>query len=186
MGITKFSGFGQVLLVANASLLTIFIAVTLSAVRLLPMTISLIPLMYANKEKTQRWKLIDGISLCCSDCLGFCNVFNYHICHGQQEFRIFSDFAITLKTCVLVVCGIAFFVAGYLPPLAVAGSILAYPDIFYVVTLECRDGKFLIRSHSVLGSDYWTGGLFIFSQSLILVISGLVGGTLAYLGYKIH
>ena len=164
-------------LVANASLLTIFIAVALSAVRLLPMTISLIPLV-REQGKTQRWKLLIVSHFVAVTAWVFAM---YQLPHLPRTARIpyFLGFAITLKSCVLIVCGVAFYVAGYLPPLAVAGLFLLTP-IYFMLSLW-NAGRQILDKLSLLLGLIIGPIVYSFLPEFDLLISGLVGGTLAYL-----
>ena len=168
-------------MVANASLLTIFIAVTLSAVRLLPMTISLIPLL-REQGKTERWKLLFASHFVAVTAWVFAM---YSLPHIPRTARIsyFLGFAITLKICAVTVCAIAFFVTGFVPPIVVAGLFLLTP-IYFLLALWNAGKQNLDKLALVLGLIIGPV-VYLYTPEFDLLISGLVGGTMAYLIMRI-
>ena len=162
---------------ANASFLTIFIAVALSAVRLLPMTISLIPLI-REQGKTKRWQLLIVSHFVAVTAWVFAM---YSLPHLPRPARIpyFLGFAITLKTCVITVCAIAFFIAGFVPPLIAAGLFLLTP-IYFMLALWSAGRQNLDKLALIFGLIIGTA-VYPFFPEFDLLISGLVGGTLAFL-----
>ena len=179
------AGPAQVILIstlgAGASLIEAAIAVALSSVRLLPMVVSLLPML--KRPDTRAWKLVlpahfTAVSMWVEalrllpkqpreNRIAFCN-------------GLGTGYSITALTATVT----GFYLAARLPPLMSAALLFLTPVAFLMSTL--RNSRMLIDRLS-LGFGLVLGPLFAYWQvGLDLMWSGIVGGTAAYLVHRVR
>ena len=177
------AGPAQVILIsalgAGTSLIEAAIAVGLSSVRLLPMVVSMLPLL--RRPDTRAWKLIlpahfTAVSMW---------VEALRLLPQQpRENRIaFCNGLGTGYSVVALSATVAgFHLAAGLPPLMSAALLFLTPVAFLMSTL--RNGRMLI-DRLALGFGLVLGPAFAYWQvGLDLMWSGIVGGTAAYLVHR--
>jgi predicted branched-subunit amino acid permease len=179
------AGPAQVILIstlgAGASLIEAALGVGLSSVRLLPMVVSLLPML--KRPDTRAWKLmlpahftavsmwVEALRLLPKqpreNRIAFCN-------------GLGTGYSITALTATVT----GFYLAARLPPLMSAALLFLTPVAFLMSTL--RNSRMLIDRLS-LGFGLVLGPLFAWWQvGLDLMWSGIVGGTAAYLVHRVR
>jgi predicted branched-subunit amino acid permease len=181
--ILVWAGPAQVILIstlgAGASLIEVAIAVGLSSVRLLPMVVSLLPML--KSPGTPAWKLLlpahfTAVSMWVEalrllpkqpreNRIAFCN-------------GLGCGYGITATTATVT----GFYLAASLPPLMSAALLFLTPVAFLMSTL--RNSRMLVDRLS-LAFGLMLGPLFAYWQiGLDLMWSGIAGGTAAYLVHR--
>ena len=177
------AGPAQVILIsalgAGASFIEVAVAVGLSAVRLLPMVVAMLPMI--KRPDTRAWKLVlpahfTAVSMWVEalrllpkqargDRIAFCN-------------GLGTGYTVTAITATVS----GFHLAAKLPPLMSAALLFLTPVAFLMSTL--RNSRMLIDRFA-LGFGLVLGPLFGYWQfGLDLMWSGIVGGTAAYLIHR--
>jgi predicted branched-subunit amino acid permease len=181
--ILVWAGPAQVILIstlgAGASLIEVAIAVGLSSVRLLPMVVSLLPML--KHPGTPAWKLLlpahfTAVSMWVEalrllpqqpreNRIAFCN-------------GLGCGYGLTATTATVT----GFYLAASLPPLMSAALLFLTPVAFLMSTL--RNSRMLVDRLS-LAFGLVLGPLFAYWQiGLDLMWSGIAGGTAAYLVHR--
>jgi predicted branched-subunit amino acid permease len=181
--ILVWAGPAQVILISTlgtgASLIEVGAAVGLSSVRLLPMVVSMLPML--RRPDVGTWKLLlpahfTAVSMWVEamrllpkvpreNRVAFCN-------------GLGSGYGITAMSATVV----GFYLAARLPPLMSAGLLFLTPLAFLMSTL--RNGRMLVDRLS-LGFGLVLGPLFAWWQiGLDLMWSGIAAGTAAYLVHR--
>jgi predicted branched-subunit amino acid permease len=181
--ILVWAGPAQVILIstlgAGASLIEVAIAVGLSSVRLLPMVVSLLPML--KRPGTPAWKLLlpahfTAVSMWVEalrllpqqpreNRVAFCN-------------GLGCGYGLTASTATVT----GFYLAASLPPLMSAALLFLTPVAFLMSTL--RNSRMLVDRLS-LAFGLVLGPLFAYWQiGLDLMWSGIAGGTAAYLVHR--
>jgi predicted branched-subunit amino acid permease len=179
------AGPAQVILIsalgAGASLIEAAIAVGLSGVRLLPMVVSMLPMI--RRPGTPAWKLLlpahfTAVSMWVEalrllprqareDRIAFCN-------------GLGSGYFLTATTATVT----GFYLAARLPPLMSAALLFLTPVAFLMSAL--RNARMLV-DRLALAFGLVLGPLFAWWQlGLDLMWSGIVGGTAAYLVHRVR
>lgn len=183
--ILVWAGPAQVILIsafgAGGSIMEAALAVGLSGVRLLPMVVSLLPII--KRPQTRTWQLfmpahftavsmwVEALRL---------------LPHESREHRI--AFCNGLGTgygiCALSATVLGFYLAARLPPLMSAALLFLTPLAFFMSAL--RNGRMLV-DRLALGLGLVLGPLFAYWQvELDLMWSGVAAGTLAYLVHRVR
>lgn len=183
--ILVWAGPAQVILIsslgAGASLIEVAIAVGLSSVRLLPMVVSLLPML--KRPGTPAWMLLlpahfTAVSMWVEalrllpqqpreNRIAFCN-------------GLGCGYGLTATTATVT----GFYLAASLPPLMSAALLFLTPVAFLMSTL--RNSRMLVDRLS-LGFGLVLGPLFAYWQiGLDLMWSGIAGGTAAYLVHRLR
>ena len=174
----------QVVLVSGiakgASLPVTAIGVALSAIRLMPMIASWVPLV--RTETTRPWQLYVLAH--------FVAVTSWVVStlrlpaippHGRVPF--FAGFGITLTTGGTVVTGLTYALASGLPPV-LAGVLFFLTPIYFLTALTASAR--LNAERLALATGLLLGPLFRYAEvPLDLVWAGLTGGFLAYAGHPL-
>lgn len=181
--ILVWAGPAQVILISTlgtgASLFEVGAAVGLSSVRLLPMVVSMLPML--RRPDVGTWKLLlpahfTAVSMWVEamrllpkvpreNRVSFCN-------------GLGSGYGITAMSATVV----GFYLAARLPPLMSAGLLFLTPLAFLMSTL--RNGRMLV-DRLALGFGLVLGPLFAWWQiGLDLMWSGIAAGTAAYLVHR--
>ena len=180
---TMFALPGQVVLadqiVVGATLVTTIFAVTLTAVRLLPLTVSLMPLL-RNASTSRLTQLVLSHFVSITSWLEAMRRLPPLPQHLRAAF--FGGFAAALFTIVLAATLIGYVAAGQVPPAIAAGLIFVSPLYFYLSLLGAADtgiDRAALALGTILGPI-----LFLVAPGFDLLLTGLIGGTLAYGGMK--
>ncbi|PLX36838.1 MAG: AzlC family protein [Hyphomicrobiales bacterium] len=161
---------------AGASVLAAALAVSLSAVRLLPMIVAFVPVV--RDENTPRWQLY-GIS-------HFVAITSWVFAMGKLpdvpravRMPYFSGFALSLTAVNTLVTAIAYVGIEHLPGL-LAGALFFLMPLYFLISLwgAARNpmDKLAMAIGLVLGPIF-----FLIAPGFDLLWTGLVGGTIAYL-----
>ncbi|MEP3277096.1 MAG: AzlC family ABC transporter permease [Stappiaceae bacterium] len=162
---------------SGASLLTTTIAVGLSAVRLLPMTIALIPVL-RQPGKTKQWQLLLVSHFVAVTAWVFAMQKLPELPrHGRLPY--FLGFAVTLNVCVLCTCAAAYVLIDEIPPLA-AGALFFLTPVYFLLSLwsaaQVSADKFAMVFGLIAGPVF-----YIYLPGPDLLLTGLVGGSAAYI-----
>ena len=170
---------GQVALVElygiGASLLVQFIAVSLTNLRLMPMTLSLMPVLRVPGRPA--WKLyatahliaVTGWAVAMLRCPDLPRV---------QRLPFFLGFATTLWAASLIGTAVGFFAAGAVPPPVSLGLVFVNPIYFMLLLL--LDLRARSRRWSVVFGAIAGPLLHLVTPTWGLLLTGLLAGTLAY------
>ena len=171
---------GQVAMVelygVGASLVAIILAVALANARLLPMTVTLMPLM--RTAETPRWRAYLAAYFVAVTAWAQ----GMQRCPGlprEQRLPYFVGFASTLWLVTLAATAIGFFAAGQLPASVSLGLVFLNPIYFmliFMVDLRQRLRALALGCGAVLGPS-----LSLLAADWGLLFAGLVGGTAAFL-----
>jgi predicted branched-subunit amino acid permease len=177
------AGPAQVILIsvlgAGASLIEVAIAVGLSAVRLLPMVVAMLPMI--KRPDTRTWKLVlpahfTAVSMWVEAMRLLPKVPRENriaYCNGLG-----TGYALTATTATVT----GFYLAARLPPLMSAALLFLTPLAFLMSTL--RNAGMLV-DRLALGLGLILGPLFAFWQiGLDLMWSGVAAGTAAYVIHR--
>ncbi|MCC6983405.1 MAG: AzlC family ABC transporter permease [Bauldia sp.] len=175
---------GQVVLVgsmaAGVGFLATAIAVGLSAVRLLPMTVSLIPVLRA--PGIARWKLFFA-SYFIAVTAWVVAMQRLPSLPREARFPFFAGFTVTLASSGTIVTAASFMLAANLPTLLSAGLVFLTP-IYFLTSLFAAARLRSDRLALGLGVLLWP--LFDWlAPSYALLLTGAVGGTAAYLVHRL-
>ncbi|RTL50269.1 MAG: branched-chain amino acid ABC transporter permease [Bradyrhizobiaceae bacterium] len=165
---------------AGASILEAAVAVTLSAVRLLPMVIGLLPMMRMPKTKTYELLLPAHFTA-----VTFW-VESYRLLVGvPRERRIV--FANGLGTgfisISLVATALGYVLAGRLPPLFAAGVLALTPLVFLLSTAH-NGTRFVDRAGLISGLILYPLVAIVLHTGVDILVSGLAAGTLTYVLHR--
>lgn len=172
---------GQVVMVelygGGASLLAIAVGVLLTNARLLPMTVTLVPLLRRGGEPAW-WAYayahliaLTSWAMSLRRCLDL---------PGSQRLAYFLGFALTLWMISLVATAAGFALSGVVPVPVTLGLVFINPLYFLIVMvgdLRHRPRVLAIGLGAVLGPP-----LHYFLQDWGLLLTGLIAGTAAYYG----
>ncbi|MEX0923545.1 MAG: AzlC family ABC transporter permease [Rhodovibrionaceae bacterium] len=175
---------GQIALVelysVGAGVLAIAIAVGLTNARLLPMAVTLVPIL--RSEGTPRWRYylfahfiaVTGWAAALRVCP--------HI-PRPERLPYFAAFAATLWATTLCATAAGFFLAGIVPAYVTLGLIFLNP-IYFMLVFAADVRKPPRVAALVLGA--LLGPLIhLASPDWSLMLTGLIGGSLAFLGWKL-
>ena len=170
---------GQIALVelyaAGASLISIALAVALSNARLLPMTVTLMPVL--RSPRWARWTYflaahyvaVTGWAAAMRVCPAI---------PADQRLPYFAGFTVTLWTATIAATALGFYLAGALPPEVSLGLVFLNPIYFMLVFAESAQQR---TRALALGLGAVAGpSVHLLSPDWGLLISGLGAGTLAY------
>lgn len=169
----------QVVLADNvargASLAAAAFAVTLTAVRLLPMTVSLMPLIRDGRSPRGLYVLAVHFVAITSWIEG-----NRRLPHLPAHLRLFFFIGIGLGMISLTITGgiIGHSLAGELPPVLSAALLFMTPLYFFlslIATAQTGVDKLAIACGAALGPLF-----FVSVPGFDLMLAGLAGGTIAY------
>ena len=165
----------------GASLVETAVAVTLSAVRLLPMVVSLLPLLRMPGRRTRDLLLpahLTAVSLWVEGQRLLPNV------PPADRVAFFNGFgaALTLATIVAIIAG--FFMARELPP-ALASALLFLTPLSFLMSLA-RNARDIADVLALVFGLVIAPVLAYYQVGLDVLWSGLVGGTLAFLVWRLR
>lgn len=160
---------------SGASLLTIFIAVALTNARMMPMTVTLVPLVRLPGRR--RWRLylaahlvaVTGWAMAMLRCPDM---------PPQQRLSYFVGFAGTLVLVSMAGTTGGFFLSGIVPPAVSLGLVFINPIYFMLLFLS--DFRHRSRLLALLFGAGLAPVLHLVSANWGLLLSGLAGGLLAF------
>ncbi len=156
------------------------IAVALASVRLMPMTMAMMP-MVRVPGKTKTWQLL-YISHFVAVTAWVYAMHNLPKLPRDARLPFFAGFSSSLTFCVTCVTGAAYLLLDDLPK-PVAGGLFILTPIYFVCSLWGASKLSSDKAAMVIG--ILLGPFFyLYFPGLDLLWTGLVGGTLAYLGTR--
>lgn len=181
------AGPAQVILIsamgagATASAIGAAVAVSLSSVRLLPMVVSLLPLLRTEKTRTRDLLLtahLTAISMWVESLRLLPSV------PREQRIAFCNGLGAGLLAPSLLATGVGYYLAGSLPLVFAAALLFLTPLSFLLSVI--RNSRLLVdRLAFILGLGL--GPLLAAMKvELDLLLSGIVGGTLAYVVYRLR
>lgn len=156
-------------------------AVALASVRLMPMTIALLPLVKIP-GKTKTWQLLIASHFVAVTAWVYAMK---HLPDLPKEGRLpfFIGFGATVSSFVFVMTGIAYLAVEQMPPM-VAGALFMLTPVYFLCSLwgaaRLRADKAAMIAGLCLGPLF-----FLYVPGLDLLWTGLIGGTAAYLGTRV-
>jgi predicted branched-subunit amino acid permease len=160
---------------AGTALVPTFIAVTLSSVRLMPMVTTLVPDLRAEKTRTLTLLFLSHFVAVTSWVMA-----NERIGRVPRQHRtaFFAGFAVTLTTLNIIIVAVVYtFSAGI--PAMVLGALFFLTPIYFLTSLWATARDHVIKIAMVLGLAL--GPVFyLVAPQFDLLLTGLVGGTLAF------
>jgi predicted branched-subunit amino acid permease len=177
------AGPAQVIVISalgtGATLLEAAIAVTLSAVRLLPMMVTLMPVL--RQRDTRAWRLILPAHFTAVNLwiLGL-----QHAPHVPREHRItfHNGMGVTMMTVACAATAIGFYLAANLPALFTAALLFLTPLSFLMSI--ARNARILADRLALVLGLVVGPALAAQQVGLDLLWTGIGGGTLAYLVHR--
>lgn len=172
----------QVLLVdqlaRGAALLSIAFAVSLTAVRLLPMTVSLMPFMREEQPTRRGWALRILLSHVIATSVWVESMRRLPKLPQPLRLPHMAGIGIAMMCATVSGSGVGYLVAGSVSPLIAAGLLFMNP-IYFLFSLAASASRrmdwFAIAFGAILGPT-----LFQIVPGIDLMLTGLIGGTLAY------
>jgi len=165
---------------SGASLFASAIAVTLSAIRLMPMTAAWVPVV--RNPGSARWKLL-ALSHFVAVTAWVWALMKLPSLPRSVRLTYFAGFAMTLSFLNITITVLSYELAGAMPVL-VAGSLFFLTPIYFITALTAAARHLAEKVAMPLGIVL--GPLFFHMQiGLDLVWAGLIGGTIAYLTDRI-
>ncbi|MCV0427710.1 MAG: AzlC family ABC transporter permease [Roseibium sp.] len=157
------------------------IAVALASVRLMPMTIAFLPLIKIP-GKTKTWQLLLASHFVAVTAWVYGMK---HLPNFPKEGRLpfFIGFGGAVTCFVFCITGIAYLMVERMPPV-VAGALFLLTPVYFLCSLwgaaQLSVDKVALAVGLVLGPV-----LYLYVPGLDLLWTGLIGGTVAYLGTRI-
>ena len=162
---------------AGASLAEAAIAVTLSAVRLLPMVIGLLPMMRTPKTRTRDLLLPAHFTAVTF----WVESFRLLVSVPRERRIMFANgLGVGFVSISLVATGLGFVLAGKLPPLFAAGVLALTPLVFFLSSFH-NGTTFVDRSGLILGLIFFPLIAIYLNTGVDILVSGLVAGTITYI-----
>lgn len=165
---------------SGAALPAVAVAVSLSSVRFLPMTIALLPLM--RRPGTPLWVL-----LLASHYVAITSwVHSMRVMPdmaAERRIPYFFGFANTVLIAAAIATGAGYYLIGQLPAALAAGLLLTSP-LFFLVNMVAAAKQPVDWLALGFGIGLAPLAIAIVPAGLDLLVEGLVGGTLAYLIHR--
>jgi predicted branched-subunit amino acid permease len=165
----------------GASIAEAAIAVTLSGVRLLPMVVALLPMLRTEKTSTRDLILpahFTAISMWVESLRLLPSV------PREQRIPFCNGLSFGLLLSSVLATAAGFFLAGSLPPLYAAALLFLTPLSFTLSLV--RNSRLLVDRLALILGLVLAPVLAALEVGLDLLWSGIVGGTLAYLTYRVR
>ncbi|MBC2773799.1 AzlC family ABC transporter permease [Rhizobium sp. AQ_MP] len=161
---------------SGANLLAIFLAVSLSSIRLMPMVASLVPEM--RTERTPTWLLLFLSHFVAITAWVFA-MGSFKDVPREGRVAYFAGFGITLVTINTVLVGICYGLVAEFPPI-VAGLLFFLTPVYFTASIWATGRQTVVKVAFVVGVV--AGPLLaVLVPGFDILIAGLGGGTLAYL-----
>jgi len=157
------------------------IAVALASVRLMPMTMALLPIIKVP-GKTKNWQLLLASHFVAVTAWVYA-MKNLPDLPKEARLPFFLGFGGALTIFVFSMTGLAYLLVEQLPQV-VAGALFLLTPVYFLCSLwgasRLSADKAALAAGLVLGPVF-----FVFFPGLGLLLTGVVGGTLAYAGTRI-
>ena len=161
---------------AGTPILATAIAVSLSAVRLMPMTMALTPIL--RDEKTPKWLLYWASHFVAVTAWVF-GMTKLPSLPRPARLPYFIGFAMTLTVVNMGVTAVSWWASAALPPVAAAALVLLTPLYFIVSLWRAAERAPTDRIALVVGMAVMPGAHHL-SPEFSLLITGLLGGSIAF------
>lgn len=162
----------------GAALLSIAFAVTLTAVRLLPMTVSLMPFIREEPPTRRGWLLRIILSHTIATSVWVESMRRLPKLPRHLQMPHMAGIGVAMMCATVSGSGVGYLVAGQVSPLIAAGLLFMNP-IYFLFSLAASASRKMdwlaIALGAVLGP-----ALFKVVPGVDLMLTGLIGGTLAY------
>lgn len=163
-------------LAAGMGLVPAAIAVALASVRLMPMTMALMPLVKIE-GKTKRWQLLIASHFVAVTAWVYA-MRNLPELPRDGRLPFFIGFGATVTGFVFVMTGISYLLIEQMPVM-VAGALFLLTPVYFVCSLwgasRLRADKLAMAFGLILGPVF-----FLYLPGMDLLWTGLAGGTIAY------
>ncbi len=176
---------GQVVLVnlvqEGAVWLTIAVAVSLTAIRFLPMMVSMLPLV--NNPGTPRW-LLYLLSYFVSISVWVLAHRHLHNIEKSERLPWLMGVGTIFWAAMLGVIVIGYHLAGFLPPLLSISLVFLTPTFFYIslfATARIVMDYLALAAGTILGP-----ALYFIIPQFDFLLAGVIGGTVAYYLGRLH
>lgn len=164
------------MLLGGATLFAIALAVSLTNVRLMPMVVSLLPVL--RRPETPRWQLFAAAHMIAVtgwvQAMARCPSLP-----ADQRLAYLFGFTLTIYAASILATGAGWVLAGQVPVSVSLGLVILNPIYFMLVTtgsIESRVRLYAVAFGAVLGPTlHWI------DPNTGLLLTGLIGGTAAYL-----
>jgi predicted branched-subunit amino acid permease len=163
-------------MLGGANIAASFLAVTLSAIRMMPMVASIVPEM--RTRKTPVWILLFLSHFIAITSWVFAST---HLRNVPREHRVafFAGFGITLTCTNALIVGISYGIVSQFPPL-VAGALFMLTPVYFVSSIWASAKQVVVKLAFVIGVVLGPLMALVAPQFDVL-IAGIGGGTVAYL-----
>lgn len=163
-------------MLGGANILASFIAVTLSAIRMMPMVASIVPEM--RTPRTPVWILLILSHFIAITSWVFAST---HLRNVPREHRVafFAGFAITLTSANAAIVGISYGIVSQFPPV-VAGALFMLTPVYFISSIWASARQPVVRIAFLIGVV--AGPLLaVVVPQFDVLLAGIGGGTVACL-----
>jgi len=157
------------------------IAVALASVRLMPMTMALMP-MVKIPGKTKNWHLLVASHFVAVTAWVFA-MRNLPDLPREARLPFFTGFGASVTTFVFCMTGIAYLIVERMPDV-VAGALVLLTPVYFLCSLWGAARLNVDKAAMVVGLALGPV-FFLYLPGLDLLWTGLIGGTVAYLGMRV-
>lgn len=161
---------------SGANLLGIFLAVSLSSIRLMPMVASLVPEM--RTERTPTWLLLLLSHFVAITAWVFA-MGSFKDVPRERRIAYFAGFGITLVTINTILVGVCYGLVAAFPPV-VAALLFFLTPVYFMASIWATGRQSVVKVAFVIGAVSGPA-LALVMPGFDILIAGLGGGTLAYL-----
>ena len=166
-------------IISDANLLTAFIAVTLSSIRLMPMVAALVPEI--RTEKTPTWLLL-ALSHFVAITAWVFAMDRLPTVPRERRIAFFAGFGITLVLTNMLLVGVMYHFVAEFPPL-VAGCLFFLTPVYFLTSIWNSARHPVV--YAALAAGLVTGPIvYWFAPEFDILAAGLGGGTLAWLAER--
>ena len=164
------------MMASGANVFAIFLAVTLSSIRMMPMVASLVPEL--RGERTPTWLLLILSHFVAITAWVFA-MGSLKDVPREQRVAYFAGFGLTLVAVNTLLVGLSYGLVSTFPP-AVAGILFFLTPVYFVGSIWASARHSVVKIAFVIGV---IGGplLAVVTPGFDILIAGIGGGTLAYL-----
>lgn len=164
------------MMASGANVLAVFLAVTLSSIRMMPMVASLVPELRGSRTPTWLLLILSHFVAITAWVFAMGN-----LKHIPREARVsyFAGFGLTLVAANTVLVGLSYGIVSTFPP-AVAGILFFLTPVYFVGSIWASARHSVVKIAFVIGVV--AGPLLaVVTPGFDILIAGIGGGTLAYL-----
>ena len=164
------------MMASGANVFAIFLAVTLSSIRMMPMVASLVPEL--RDERTPTWLLLVLSHFVAITAWVFA-MGSLKDVPRERRVAYFAGFGLTLVAVNTLLVGLSYGIVSTFPP-AVAGILFFLTPVYFVGSIWASARHSVVKIAFVIGV---IGGplLAVVTPGFDILIAGIGGGTLAYL-----